>query len=393
MRIPDEKIAMSSGRAVWAALIAGVCMAGVAAAQGEFTKDGKSFKYVWGPFLDAEATIADKSQDVQIIALRKGLLQQKAGDKFLDLRKVVGLWQASVDRNGKLGKTEMVMDVTSHVLEKYNVDMVPPATLNAKMMSACGDPSGQTHVFMTITVLNAEGKAQNRFFYLRKNKTTWEEMITPDQGDYHPGLTSFATKDAVYFYYLQNLKDPNPALISHSLPIRYKIEKPQWLLFGAPGPYPIHATDFTAFARGNNPVVVFREKGDTAVSLARWENGRNAWNIQKDAFSPRINNALVGDAITGMSGFAAADGTLYVFAAFHFNNIRQIVRLRCSGKDSSWSSDVVLNQSADWVSAVQDTIGQTHLIGVNDKGGVWYATADARNSWSFKGIMLDESRK
>jgi len=381
----------------WAILMvsAGLAVAGrtcLASSEHEFSKDGHAYKYVWRQYLDAQIVRTSPGQETKVLALRSGLLQQKVSDRFLDLRKVVGLWQTSLDQNGRIGKNEMILDLATHVLEEYKLYLIPPATMNARMMSACGDSLGQMHVFVALPVWNDKSDFQNRLFYLREKKTVWEEMITGPQSSFSPGLTAFSAGDSIHFYYLQNVKDPNPPVIMHSLPANRKMEDKAWRLFGSPGPYPISASDFTAFASAKEPVVVFWEKGSAALSLGKWQESRRSWDVRKNVFSPRIDDALVGDTITGLSGFATADGVWHVFGTRRFNDQRQIVHLR-SGKEGNWSSAVVLNQPADWVSTVLDAQGRIHLIGVNENGAIWYARGNTSDSWSFRGTLLDENTK
>jgi len=162
-------------RKQWVTLIASTYLAIVASAcpassEQEFSKDGESFKYVWRQYLDAQIVKMSQGREIKILALRSGLLQQKVSDKFLDLRKVVGLWQTSLDEDGHVGKNELVMDLATHVLEKYKLYLIPPATMNARMMSACGDSFGQSHIFTAIPVRNDNSDFQNRLFYLRERK-------------------------------------------------------------------------------------------------------------------------------------------------------------------------------------------------------------------------------
>jgi hypothetical protein len=368
---------------------------GFATVETEFSKDGHMFKYVWSQFLDAQVVRVASGRGAQIYALRSGVLKQKAGSEFLELRRVIGLWHASLDPRGTVGKAELVSDVTTHVLETYNLYVIRPATLNARMLSASTDSAGQGHLFLTIDVLdlNHDSQFQNRLFYLRGKENAWKEMLTGPLGNYPASLTSFVAGNDVHFFFLQGLKQADVPIIQHSLPINHKMETKQWRLFGAPGPYPMQADVFTAFANGSNPVVVFREDGNSTFNVARWVDNRRGWDIRKDVLNPRINNALVGSGLKGLSGFSAADGTLHVFSVFRFNDQRQIVHLSCAGGGDRGNSEVVLNQGADWLSAMTDGSGQVHLIGVNENGAVWYARRSTTGGWSFKGTILDENTK
>jgi hypothetical protein len=384
-------------RSRWAILIVGASLAATghtswAGSEHEFSKDGHSYKYVWRQYLDAQIVRPRPGREVRVLALRSGLLQQKASNQFLDLRKVVGLWQATLDPEGRIAQNEMVLDLTTRLLEQHKLVLVPPATLNARMMSACPDALGQIHVFVALPVWNDKSDFQNRLFYLREKQNNWKELITGPQSSFFPYLTAFSAGDSVQVYYLQNVKDPDPPLLLHSLPVNRPMDDKPWRLFTSPGPYPIRACDFTAFASAKDLIVVFREKGSTALSLARWPENRKSWDVRKNVFSPRIGGALVGDALTGLSGLATADGVIHVFATLHFNDQRQILHLS-AGKEDSWSGGVILNQSADWLSAALDAQGRIHLIGVNEKGAVWYALGNTRDSWSFKGSLLDENTK
>jgi len=176
----------------------------------EFSRDGKQYKYVWRQYLDAQ--IVRTSPEPKVLALRSGLLQQKASDRFLDLRRVVGLWQTALDQNGRVSKNELVMDVTTQLLEKHKLTLIPPATVTARMMGACGDPFGQIHAFIATPVTNDDGDFQNRLFYLRQKTGKQEEMITGPQTVSFPRLTVFSAGDTINFYYLQNVKEPNPPL-------------------------------------------------------------------------------------------------------------------------------------------------------------------------------------
>lgn len=389
---------MKGSRELWSVLVtiawlAAVSAIGRSAVEAEFTKDGKSFKYVWGQFLDAQVIRTEDGRGAQVYALRSGVLKQKGFSEFLELRRVIGLWRASLDSTGKVGKTELVQDVTTHVLETYNLIVVPQLTSNTRMMSACTDPAGQVHVFLAISAVPmASNGYQNRLFYLRKKGVAWKEMLTGPLGDYWPvNLTSFVAGNDVYFFYMQGIKESDVPIIWHSLPINHKMETPQWRLFGAPGPAQLQADVFTAFANGRNPVVVFREDGNTAFNVARWDDSRRSWDIQKNVLSPRINNALVGNGLNGLSGFAAADGTLHVFAVNFINQLNQpqIIHLSCAGDGNHWDSEVILSQGADWVSAVTDTAGRVDLIGVTKDGAIWHSRRPAKGV----GVILDENTK
>jgi hypothetical protein len=365
---------------------------GLSAMETAFTKGGQSFKYVWGQFLDAQVVQVVGGQGAQIYALRSGVLRQKAGSEFVELRRIIGLWQAPLDPTGMVGKAELVQDVSTHVFETYNLDVVRPATWNAKMLSACADSAGQVHLFLTVSVISPEGRLQNRLLYLRRKGKGWKEMLTGPLGDYPASLTSFVAGNDVHFFFLQGLKQADVPIVQHSLPINQKMKTQQWRLFGAPNAQPLQAGIFTAFAIGGNPVVIYRVEADSAFTVARWDDSRRSWDIRKDVLNPRIDNAAVGGLLRGLSGFSA-DGTLHVFGAFRFNQQRQIVHLSCAGGDDRWDSEVVLNQGADWVSAVAGTAGQTDLIGVNQSGAVWHARRQAPGAWRFDGIILDENTK
>jgi hypothetical protein len=258
------------------------------------------------------------------------------------------------------------------------------------MISACTDPAGQVHVFLAFSASTLDLNFRSRLFYLRKKGEAWKEMLTGPLGDYWPvNLTSFVAGNDVHFFYLQGIKESAVSIIWHSLPINHKMETPQWRLFGAPGPSQLQADVFTAFANGRNPVVVFREDGNTAFNVARWDDSRHSWDIQKYVLNPRINNALVGNVLKGLSGFAAAAGTLHVFAAFSFNDQRQIIHLSCAGNGNRWDSEAILSQGADWVSAVTDTGGRVDLIGVTENGAVWHSRRPAKGV----GFILDENTK
>jgi hypothetical protein len=80
-----------------------------------------------------------------------------------------------------------------------------------------------------------------------------------------------------------------------------------------------------------------------------------------------------------------------MFGTFHFEEKRQIVHVRCSAKGDQGSCKVVMNQSADWVSAVPDARGRIHLIGVEERGAVWYTQGNTGDSWSLRRTLLDEN--
>lgn len=181
-----------------------------AGSEHEFSKDGHSYKYVWRQYLDAQIVRPRPGREVRVLALRSGLLQQKASNQFLDLRKVVGLWQATLDPEGRIAQNEMVLDLTTRLLEQHKLVLVPPATLNARMMSACPDALGQIHVFVALPVWNDKSDFQNRLFYLREKQNNWKELITGPQSSFFPYLTAFSAGDSVQVYYLQNVKDPDP---------------------------------------------------------------------------------------------------------------------------------------------------------------------------------------
>jgi hypothetical protein len=122
---------MKASKELWSVLVTIAWLAalpaiGRSAVETEFTKDGKSFKYVWGQFLDAQVVRTEDGRGAQVYALRSGILKQKAGSEFAELRRIIGLWHASLDSKGTVGKTELVLDVTTHIFETYNLFVAWP---------------------------------------------------------------------------------------------------------------------------------------------------------------------------------------------------------------------------------------------------------------------------
>ena len=359
----------------------------------EFSKAGKTFRYVWAEYLDAQLFLNPNDSLLQILSIRQGKLQQKMGSMFMDQWKVLGLWHAYQNEQKNWISNGVVADLLTPILEQQQVGPAfMSVDIGAPRLAAASDSGGRLHA-----VITGSGQGNNGLIYaVRDDNSNWHVMASgaiPDNLAEPRGLPAADGNQITILALVQGGENSgriakytfSPSLGGDRDTFRWARE-----LF----PESLRAASFAAL-QDNRTFYLFLQSADrSGVQAVERDVATGKWNLDPQRFEPSIPRELSRIAPQSMMGFMGKDGLPQVLALQAGGGEQVIVHIYRDEIGLWHNNGTIFNVSNfKMISASPDAQGYINLSGIGLDGRVWHGYRGDGNAWRSNGFVYDSNSR
>ena len=381
-------------KSVWAVINVLIFSFGVSAAFGqyaapEFSKAGRTYRYVWGDFQDARLAIKADDQLLQVLALRHGELQQKVGRVFVPQGKVAGLWHAYQTSNKTWASNGVVADLIPPILEQMLIGKALVAVdINEARLAAASDSAGRLQA-----VIIGAGEGERRFFYaVRDAGFQWHVMQSDPISDdlVEPCLIPHADGNRMMMLALVRGGENDSRIVKYTLSPSLGGDRDTFRWTRELFPDNLKATAFAAL-QGNRTFTLFLYgSGGGNVQAVDRDVVTGKWNFDAQRLEPSIQRDLARITPRSMSGFLGLDGLPQVFALQSGSGGQAVYHLY-RDEDGLWHNNgpVLSVSNIKQFAACPDAGGLINLSGVTGDGRIWQGYRSEGQDWRSHGLIFD----
>jgi len=381
-------------KSVWAVINVLIFSFGVSAAFGqyaapEFSKAGRTYRYVWGDFQDARLAIKADDQLLQVLALRHGELQQKVGRVFVPQGKVAGFWHAYQTSDKTWASNGVVADLIPPIPEQMLIGKTLVAVdIREARLAAASDSAGRLQA-----VITGAGEGERRFFYaVRDAGFQWHIMQSDPIPDdlVEPCLIPHADGNRMMLLALVRGGENDSRIVKYTLSPSLGGGRDTFRWTRELFPENLKATAFAAIQDNRTFMLFLYGSGEGNVQAVDRDVVTGKWNFDAQRFEPSIQRDLAKITPRSMSGFLGQDGLPQVFAlqsgsggqdVFHF--YRDEIGL--------WHNNgpVLSVSNIRQFAACPDAGGLINLSGVTGDGRIWHGYRSEGQDWRSHGLIFD----
>jgi len=385
-------------KTIWAVFNLLIFSFGASAAFGqyaapEFSKAGRTYRYVWGDFQDARLLMKTDDQLLQVLAVRHGELQLKVGSIFATQWKVAGLWHAYQAADKTWVSNGVVADLIAPILEQIQVGKAMVAVdISEARLAAASDSAGRLHA-----VITGAGEGERRFFYaVRDADNQWHVMQSDPIPDdlAEPFCIPQADGNRLMLLALIRGGENDSRMVKYALSPSLGGGRDTFRWTRELFPEDLKAKTFAVLQDNRTFIFFLQSSADGSFRAVDRDVATGKWNLDPQRFEPSFRGNISRVTFRNLTGFLGQDGLPQVIglyspggadALFHF--YRDEIGL--------WhNNDAVLSVSnIKQVSACLDVGGLLNVSGVTTDGRIWQGYRSEGMDWRSHGLIFNSNSR
>jgi hypothetical protein len=359
----------------------------------EFDKSGKTFRYAWGEFLDAQLLVKTDDNLLQILAIRQGERQIKVGPSFVTQWKVAGLWHAYQNAEKTWISNGVVADLISPLVEQQQMGQAfASVSIGAPRLAAASDSSGRLQA-----VITGAGEGESRFIYaVRDGDSNWHIMYSnpiPDRLN-QPCCIPPADGNQMMMLALVLGGENDSRIVRYTLSPSLGGGQDTFRWTRELFPESLKAASFAALQNNRTFILFLQNAGGANVQAVERDVATGKWNFDPQRFEPSIPRELSRIAPQSMIGFLGQDGLPQVVALQAGGGEQVIVHIYRDEVGLWHNNGNIFNvRNFKLISACPDAQGYINLSGIGLDGRVWHGYRGDRLDWRSNGFVFDSNSR